>query len=78
MTGKRYAWWITFLALAANNWAIMGLHVNAGATAIQTIRDGAECTLTWAVSIGVIMFVGSLIREMKHVSALGTSFARKE
>lgn len=27
----------------------MGLHVNAGATAIQTIRGGKECTLIWAV-----------------------------
>ncbi len=40
LTGKRYAWWAAFVGLALNNWAIMGLHVNAGATAIQTIRGG--------------------------------------
>lgn len=27
----------------------MGLHVNAGATAVQTIRGGKECTLVWGV-----------------------------
>lgn len=49
----------------------MGLHVNAGATAIQTIRGGTECTLVWAIVLGVIMWAGSNIRELKHMSALG-------
>lgn len=39
-TGTRWAWWLAFVGLAANNWAIMGLHVVAGATAVQTIRGG--------------------------------------
>lgn len=38
LTGNRVAWWVAFVGLAANNYCIMGLHVNAGATAIQTIR----------------------------------------
>lgn len=49
----------------------MGLHVNAGATAIQTIRGGKECTLDWAIGIGLLMFVPSLIRDFRHMSALG-------
>ena len=49
----------------------MGLHVNAGATAIQTIRGGKECTLDWAIGIGLLMFVPSLIRDFRHMSAMG-------
>lgn len=49
----------------------MGLHVNAGGTAIQTTREGKECTLIWGVVIAVIMFLGSLLRDLKHMSLLG-------
>jgi hypothetical protein len=49
----------------------MGLHVNAGATAIQTIRGGTESTLLWACIIGLIMFLPSLIRDFKHMSYIG-------
>jgi hypothetical protein len=49
----------------------LGLHVNAGGTAIQTIRQGTECTLVWGVTITVIMFLGSLLRDFKHLSLLG-------
>ena len=69
--GSKIAWLAAFIGLACNNWAIMGLHVNAGATAIQTIRGGKECTLDWAIGIGLLMFVPSLIRDFRHMSALG-------
>lgn len=52
----------------------MGLHSIAGATAIQTIRNTAADvpnTLAWAVIITALMFAGSLIREFKHLVALG-------
>ncbi|KAK4052227.1 hypothetical protein OIO90_004449 [Microbotryomycetes sp. JL221] len=71
LTGGRWAWWAAFVGLALNNWAIMGLHVNAGATAIQTIRGGTECTLIWAVVVGVIMWIPSNIRELKHMAYIG-------
>ncbi|KAI5480146.1 neutral amino acid permease [Pseudohyphozyma bogoriensis] len=44
---------------------------NAGATAIQTIRGGKQCTLVWGVITGIIMFLASLLRDLKHMSALG-------
>ncbi|KAL8281382.1 hypothetical protein RQP46_006066 [Phenoliferia psychrophenolica] len=71
LTGKRWAWWAAFIGLALNNYCIMGLHVNAGSTAIQTIRGGKECTLVWAVVLGVIMFLGSCLRDFKHMSMIG-------
>ncbi|ORY80240.1 transmembrane amino acid transporter protein-domain-containing protein [Leucosporidium creatinivorum] len=71
LTGKRWAWWAAFVGLALNNWAIMGLHVNAGATAIQTIRGGTECTLVWAVAIAVIMWFFSNLRDFKHMAYIG-------
>ncbi|KAK4050375.1 hypothetical protein OIV83_003444 [Microbotryomycetes sp. JL201] len=71
LTGSRWAWYAAFVGLALNNWFIMGLHVNAGATAIQTIRGGTECTLVWAVVVGVIMYIPSNIRELKHMAYIG-------
>ncbi|KAM0756410.1 hypothetical protein T439DRAFT_345174 [Meredithblackwellia eburnea MCA 4105] len=71
MTGKRWAWWAAFVGLALNNYCIMGLHVVAGGTAIQTIRGGKECTLIWGVVLGVIMLLGSFMRDFKHMSLLG-------
>ncbi|ORY92963.1 transmembrane amino acid transporter protein-domain-containing protein [Leucosporidium creatinivorum] len=71
LTGTRWAWWLAFVGLAANNWAIMGLHVVAGATAVQTIRGGVECTLVWAVAMGVIMWFFSNLRDFKHMAYIG-------
>ncbi|SCV67981.1 BQ2448_102 [Microbotryum intermedium] len=72
LTGSKIAWFAAFVGLALNNWAIMGLHVNAVATAIQSIRGGTETTLFWACMMGVIMLIPSYIREFKHMSYLGT------
>lgn len=42
----------------------MGLHAVAGATAVQTIRDGSEVTLVWAV--GALSRSHVYLREGKH------------
>ncbi|GAA6046556.1 hypothetical protein JCM3770_006207 [Rhodotorula araucariae] len=69
--GHRIGWYIGFSALALNAWCIMGLHAVAGATAVQTIRDGSEVTLVWAVAITVIMWFFSNIRDFSSMTALG-------
>ncbi|KAL8278123.1 hypothetical protein RQP46_009447 [Phenoliferia psychrophenolica] len=71
LTGSRWGWWAAFIGLALNNYCIMGLHVNAGGTAIQTIRGGQECTLVWGIILAVIMFVGSTVRDFRHMSMIG-------
>ncbi|GAA5923456.1 uncharacterized protein JCM15063_003652 [Sporobolomyces koalae] len=52
-------------------WFIMGLHVVAGATAIQTIRGGTESTLVWAIAIAVIMWFFSNLRSFSQMSTVG-------
>ncbi|GAA5846776.1 hypothetical protein JCM9279_004438 [Rhodotorula babjevae] len=69
--GRRVGWYIGFSALALNAWCIMGLHAVAGATAIQTIRDGKEVTLVWAVGLTLIMWFCSNIRDFSSMTALG-------
>ncbi|GAA5835032.1 hypothetical protein JCM3766R1_002077 [Sporobolomyces carnicolor] len=71
LTGSRIGWYAAFIGLALNNWFIMGLHVVAGATAIQTIRGGKEVTLVWAVAIGVIMWLFSNLRSFSQMSTVG-------
>ncbi|GAA5914504.1 hypothetical protein JCM5296_003053 [Sporobolomyces johnsonii] len=71
LTGSKIGWYVAFVGLALNNWCIMGLHVVAGATAIQTIRGGTESTIVWAVSIGVIMWFFSNLRDFSSMSSVG-------
>jgi len=71
LTGSRIGWYAAFIGLALNNWFIMGLHVVAGATAIQTIRGGTEVTLVWAIALGVIMWFFSNIRDFSSMSTVG-------
>ncbi|GAA5980482.1 hypothetical protein JCM5350_001516 [Sporobolomyces pararoseus] len=61
LTGSRIGWYAAFIGLA----------LNTGATAIQTIRGGKEVTLVWAVAIGVIMWFFSNIRSFSQMSAVG-------
>ncbi|GAA6061996.1 hypothetical protein JCM10212_004274 [Sporobolomyces blumeae] len=70
LTGSRIGWYAAFIGLALNKF-IMGLHVVAGATAVQTIRGGTETTLTWAVIIAVIMWFFSNIRDFSSMSTVG-------
>lgn len=53
-----------------------GLHVVAGATAIQTIRGGTEVTLVWAIALGVIMWFFSNIRDFSSMSTVGLLASR--
>ncbi|GAA5999879.1 uncharacterized protein JCM10292_003519 [Rhodotorula paludigena] len=69
--GHRIGWYIGFIALALNAYCIMGLHAVAGATAVQTIRDGSEVTLVWAVVITILMWLPSNIRDFSSMTALG-------
>lgn len=40
---SKLAWWAAFIGLALNNYAIMGLHVNAGGFRIPSLRS--ECAV---------------------------------
>jgi hypothetical protein len=51
----------SFIGLALNNIFIMGLHVNAGTVAINTLGY-TFCSALWGLIIGVIMYAGSLVR----------------
>ncbi|KAG7575423.1 hypothetical protein FFLO_00242 [Filobasidium floriforme] len=62
LCGKsRIAWTAAFIGLALNNIFIMGLHVNAGTVAINTLGY-TFCSALWGLIIGVIMYAGSLVR----------------
>ena len=50
-----------FIGLALNNIFIMGLHVNAGSVAINTLGY-TFCSALWGLIICVIMYAGSLVR----------------
>ncbi|CDZ97743.1 Amino acid transporter, transmembrane [Phaffia rhodozyma] len=67
---KRIWWYIGFTGLAFNNIFIMGLHCNAGATAINTLRP-TICTSLWAFILTIFMWAGSLIRDLRHTTILG-------
>ncbi|CEQ38661.1 SPOSA6832_00129, partial [Sporobolomyces salmonicolor] len=62
LTGSKIGWYVAFCGLALNNWCIM---------AIQTIRGGTESTVVWAVSIGIIMWFFSNLRDFSSMSTVG-------
>lgn len=51
---KKVYWYAAFIGLAFNNLFIMGLHCNAGATAINTLGYHF-CTTVWGVILAIIM-----------------------
>ncbi|KAJ9098964.1 hypothetical protein QFC19_006188 [Naganishia cerealis] len=76
---RRVAWYAAFIGLALNNLFIMGLHVNAAQTAINTVIQYEFCTVAWGVIFLLIMWAGSLIRGFKYteiaaVLSAGTMF----
>ncbi|KAJ9107959.1 hypothetical protein QFC20_003644 [Naganishia adeliensis] len=76
---RRIAWYAAFIGLALNNLFIMGLHVNAAQTSINTVIQYEFCTVAWGVIILVIMWAGSLVRGFKYtevaaVISAGTMF----
>ncbi|GHJ84576.1 hypothetical protein NliqN6_0978 [Naganishia liquefaciens] len=76
---RRIAWYAAFIGLALNNLFIMGLHVNAASTAINTVIQYEFCTVWWGVIFLVIMWAGSLIRGFKYtevaaIVSAGTMF----
>lgn len=60
----------SFIGLALNNLFIMGLHLNAGTTVINTLRY-TFCSTIWGVILLIIMFAGSLFRDFRHATLLG-------
>lgn len=79
LCGKsRIAWLAAFLGLALNNIFIMGLHINAGTTAINTLGY-TVCSVVWGVVLTVVMFAISLLRGFKYaevaaIISAGTMF----
>ncbi|KAL7411848.1 transmembrane amino acid transporter protein-domain-containing protein [Mrakia frigida] len=67
---KKVYWYAAFVGLAANNLFIMGLHCNAGTTAINTMGYKL-CSAGMGAILGVIMFLGSLIRDFRHTTPFG-------
>jgi hypothetical protein len=53
-----------------NNLFIMGLHCNAGATAINTLNY-TFCSAIWGFILLVIMWAGSLFRDFRHATLMG-------
>ncbi len=49
----------------------MGLHVNAGSTAINTLNHRGICTAYWGVILLFIMFLGSLVRNFRFATQAG-------
>jgi TRAP-type C4-dicarboxylate transport system permease large subunit len=47
---------------------IMGLHVNAGTVAINTLGY-TFCSALWGLILLVIMYLGSLVRGFSHAEA---------
>jgi hypothetical protein len=67
---SRLAWCAAFIGLALNNLFIMGLHLNAGTTVINTLHY-TFCSTIWGVILLIIMFAGSLFRDFRHATLLG-------
>ncbi|TIC11489.1 hypothetical protein E3Q15_02614 [Wallemia mellicola] len=67
----RIAWFCAFVGLVLNNVAIMGLHVVQFSVSVNTLSEGAKCTQVFAVCGTLLMFILSLMRELKQMSLMG-------
>ncbi|KAJ3876405.1 transmembrane amino acid transporter protein-domain-containing protein [Lentinula edodes] len=69
--GSQIAYHFTAVMFLLNNVFIMGLHCLVGAKLLNTLSNGALCTISFSAISAVICFTCSLPRTLKQMSWLG-------
>ncbi|KAG8533445.1 uncharacterized protein KY384_002228 [Bacidia gigantensis] len=71
----RWVWYFTAVMFLLNNTFIQGLHVLIGAEYLNTMTNGAVCTVGYSAITAVIAFFCSLPRTFDTLSKLATASA---
>ncbi|KAJ5561925.1 hypothetical protein N7535_003612 [Penicillium sp. DV-2018c] len=69
---SKIAWWATAVMFLLNNTFIQGLHCVVGAEYLNTMSDGAVCTVVFSLIVAIISFVFSLPRTFNTLSKIAT------
>jgi hypothetical protein len=70
--GSQLAYNITAVFFVLNNTFIQALHCLVGAKLLNTLSDGAACTVAFSAIAAFMCFFVSLPRQLSQLSALGT------
>ncbi|KAJ5832296.1 hypothetical protein N7474_000607 [Penicillium riverlandense] len=69
---SKIVWWVTAVMFLLNNTFIQGLHCLVGAEYLNTMTDGAVCTIAFSFIMAMISWVFSLPRTFSALSRLAT------
>lgn len=69
---SRIAWWFTACMFLLNNTFIQGLHCYVGAQYLNTMSNGALCTVVFSLIVAIFSFFCSLPRTFSALSHIAT------
>ncbi|KAJ5620501.1 hypothetical protein N7510_004485 [Penicillium lagena] len=69
---SKIVWWVTAVMFLLNNTFIQGLHCLVGAEYLNTMTDGAVCTIAFSFIMAMISWVFSLPRTFSALSRIAT------
>lgn len=72
---QRWAWWLTAIMFVANNTFIQGFHILTSSKYLNTMTNGALCTVVFSVIAAIVSFVVSLPRTFDTLSKLAGASA---
>ncbi|KZN83945.1 N amino acid transport system protein [Penicillium chrysogenum] len=69
---SKIAWWATAVMFLLNNTFIQGLHCVVGAEYLNTMSNGAVCTVVFSFIVAIISWIFSLPRTFSTLSKVAT------
>ena len=69
---SKIAWWATAVMFLLNNTFIQGLHCVVGAEYLNTMSNGAVCTVVFSFVVAIISWCFSLPRTFSTLSKVAT------
>ncbi|KAJ5301836.1 hypothetical protein N7508_006699 [Penicillium antarcticum] len=69
---SKIAWWATAVMFLLNNTFIQGLHCVVGAEYLNTMSNGAVCTVVFSLIVAIISWIFSLPRTFSTLSKVAT------
>ncbi|WPG99215.1 Hypothetical protein R9X50_00202600 [Acrodontium crateriforme] len=69
---QKWAWWFTAVMFLLNNTFIQGFHCLVGSKYLNTMTDGAVCTIVFSIVVAIVSFFCSLPRTFSTLAKLAT------